>query len=95
MQQQISKCDNNNKNCKWHNHNATTFKVDSNSQSVIFWSSKEPWPLKQAEDCIVVDKKHWNCGKYYKYGFNEGDYTREDTETYRYITKTTWWYNKL
>ena len=92
---QISKCDDNNKNCEWLNNNATTYKVNSKTQTVIYWSTKEPWPLKQAEDCVVESKKHWSCGSdYYKYGFEEGDYTGYDTDRYRYVTKTTWWLKK-
>jgi hypothetical protein len=91
---QISKCDNNNKNCEWRNNKATTFKVNSSLQTVIYWSTKEPWPLKRAEDCIVESKKQWSCGNYSKYGFNEGDYTGEDTDLYRYVTKTNWWLKK-
>lgn len=91
--QQINKCYKN--NCKWRNNKSITFKVDSNSQSVVFWSSDEPWPIKKAEDCVVVNKKHWNCGTHYKYGFNEGNYSREDTKEQRYISKTMWWFNKL
>lgn len=98
MYQQIWLCKDykNEKNCKWKNNSLTTYKINEDTQTVIYWFSGNPWDLRKADSCIVKNRKHWKCGTMYRFGFNDGDYTTSGgSDHYRYISKTSWWWNEL
>ena len=93
---QNKECDKvNNKKCKWISSYYTTYKVNSDMQTVISWdTSDNNSSLTKHRSCIVIDNKHWICGSNYKYGVTDGEYTSKDGEWRRYVSKTKWWYEK-
>jgi hypothetical protein len=82
--------------CSWESVVYETYEVNPEAQSVIFWTSNKPWPLVALNDCIVVSKARWSCGgELYQFGFNDGEYTVKNSETFRSVSKTWWWLMKL
>ncbi len=79
--------------CEWVNIPYVTYKVNYETQTVLYWSSDKTWSVKKAKNCKVISRKHWTCGGYYKYGFNNGEYSSENTKGKRYMSKTLWWYH--
>jgi hypothetical protein len=93
---QYFECDEKYKNkCTWRSLYYITYEVNPDAQSVISWNSGDPASLHKLENCIVKSKKHWTCGEYYKQGFYDGKHTSKDSNKYRYVSKTKWWYDKL
>ena len=95
--QQYRQCEDEKKllKCNWFNNNKRTYKVNFDMQTVVTLDLSGS--ITKAQDCAVIDKNNWSCGTaYYKYGFSDGDYTGEDSEQYRYVSKTNGgWLNYL
>lgn len=84
------------KGCEWVNSRHTIYNVNENSQTVMYWSEENPWPLRKIIGCKVANKNHWSCDNHgFLIGFNNGDVASHQLNNTRNVSKTTWWINKL
>jgi hypothetical protein len=86
-------------NCVYENNSITTYKVNIEPGTVVFWYSEGSWPIWKHSDCNVRDRKNWSCwNQHSKYfGFDDGEYSGEAYKypKVRYVSKTAFWINEF
>ena len=83
--------------CKWVNSGILIYKISFEEQLVISSNSNKPWPFRKINNCVISDKRNWNCDyENFRFGFKEGDFIHIDdkgliaNEKFKYISKLEW-----
>ena len=92
---QYKKC-NNGINCKWTNSDRISYRINFESQNVVYWETEDVRYLSRYDDCVVGDIENWECEPGYGLtrGIKDGNWNSLGNG-FRNVSFIEWWIYQL